>query len=111
MTDVVKEKIEFLKKYKVLKDYVVVYVPHDVEKIVNGIIVPGDAHLNGPMVTGYVVGHGPGLKDSNGDACGMELSVGDKIWIHRASTGSTSKFGNELFILIRQNEVFAIIED
>jgi len=74
----------------------------------SGLIIPDVAQEKSQL--GIVVGVGPGSVTDTGERVPMEVSVGDTVVF--------SKFGNneikvrdESFILLRESDIFGVVED
>jgi chaperonin GroES len=59
---------------------------------------------------GIVIATGPGLRDGNGRRIEMDVVVGDKILFARYGGSSLKHEGKDLLIL-REDEILAIIEN
>jgi co-chaperonin GroES (HSP10) len=101
--------------YKFTSDRVLIDIEHDQADVTDGIIVlPQNYKAPGAYVVGTVKAVGPGWmpkgKTNESDRYPMMVKVGDKVWIHKASLSSTVTINNYSYIIIRENEVIAIIE-
>lgn len=92
-------------KIKPLGDRVVIKRVEVEEKTTSGIILPGAAKEK-PQVA-EVVEVGSGIYD--GKEIKMELKKGDKVVFNKFA-GTEIKLEGEEYILIRQDEVLAVIE-
>ena len=59
---------------------------------------------------GIVLAAGPGLRDGNGQRIAMDVVVGDKVLFARYGGSSLKHEGKDLLIL-REDEILAIIEN
>ena len=72
-----------------------------------GIVLPGNAQEKPQQAEVIAVGPG-GVVD--GKEVKMQVSVGDKV-IYSKYAGTEVKLGDEEFIVVRQNDIVAIVED
>jgi len=77
------------------------------EQIRGGIIIP-DTAKEKPQEA-EVVAVGPGKLDDNGKRTPMDVKVGDRVLIGKYS-GSEIKIGDEDLVILREDEVFGVIE-
>lgn len=77
------------------------------EKTAGGIVLP-DTAKEKPQ-EGEVIAVGPGTLLDNGKRSPMEVKVGDRI-IYGKYAGSEVKIGGEEYIILRQEDVLAILE-
>lgn len=73
----------------------------------SGIVLPGQAQEKPQQAEVIAVGPG-GMVD--GKEVKMEVSVGDKV-IYSKYAGTEVKLGEEEFIVVRQNDIVAIVEE
>ena len=73
----------------------------------SGIVLPGAEKEKPQMAEVVAVGPG-GVVD--GKEVKMQVSVGDKV-IYSKYAGTEVKLGDEEFIVVRQNDIVAIVED
>ena len=73
----------------------------------SGIVLPGAAKEKPQQAEVIAVGPG-GVVD--GKEVKMQVSVGDKV-IYSKYAGTEVKLGDEEFIVVRQNDIVAIVED
>ena len=73
----------------------------------SGIVLPGQAQEKPQQAEVIAVGPG-GVVD--GKEVKMQVSVGDKV-IYSKYAGTEVKLGDEEFIVVRQNDIVAIVED
>lgn len=95
-------------KVKPLADRVLVKRIEEEETKVGGIIIP-DTAKEKPQ-KGQVIAVGPGRTDDNGNRIPMEVKVGDKI-IFSKYAGSEVKIDGEEYLIMREDDILAIIED
>ncbi|MBQ1687702.1 MAG: co-chaperone GroES [Lachnospiraceae bacterium] len=73
----------------------------------SGIVLPGQAQEKPQQAEVIAVGPG-GVVD--GKEVTMQVKVGDKV-IYTKYAGTDVKLGNEEYIIVRQNDIVAIVED
>ncbi len=73
----------------------------------SGIVLPGQAHEKPQQAEVVAVGPG-GIID--GKEVKMQVKTGDKV-IYQKYSGTEVKLGNEEFVVVRQNDIVAIVED
>ncbi len=59
---------------------------------------------------GIVIAVGPGLRDAEGKRLALDVSVGDEI-VYSRYGGSTLKHDGKTLLILREEEIFAIIEN
>lgn len=91
---------------KPLGDRVVIKMIESEETTKSGIVLPGSAKEKPQMAEVLAVGPG-GLVD--GKEVKMEVNVGDKI-IYSKYAGTEVKVDNEEYIIVRQNDILAVVE-
>ena len=79
----------------------------EAEETTAGIVLPGNAQEKPQQAEVIAVGPG-GVVD--GKEVKMQVSVGDKV-IYSKYAGTEVKLGDEEFIVVRQNDIVAIVED
>ena len=94
-------------KLSPLGDKVVLKQLEAEETTASGIVLPGNAQEKPQQAEVIAVGPG-GVVD--GKEVKMQVSVGDKV-IYSKYAGTEVKLGDEEFIVVRQNDVVAIVED
>lgn len=94
-------------KLSPLGDKVVLKQLEAEETTASGIVLPGNAQEKPQQVEVIAVGPG-GVVD--GKEVKMQVSVGDKV-IYSKYAGTEVKLGDEEFIVVRQNDIVAIVED
>lgn len=101
--------VELKVKVKPLADRVVVKRLEEEEaKTPAGIIIP-DTAKEKPQ-KGIVVAVGPGRIDENGNRVPMEVKVGDKVLFAKYA-GSEVKIEGEEYLIMREDDILAIIEE
>ncbi len=95
-------------KVKPLADRVLVKRIEEEEVKVGGIIIP-DTAKEKPQ-KGEVVAVGPGRVDDSGKRIPMEVKVGDRI-IFSKYAGSEVKIEGEEYLIMREDDILAIIEE
>ena len=90
-----------------LGDRVVIKALVAEETTKSGIVLPGQAKEKPQQAEVVAVGPG-GMVD--GKEVKMQVSVGDKV-IYSKYAGTEVKLGDEEFIVVRQNDIVAIVED
>ncbi len=92
---------------KPLADRIVVK-PTKAEEMTKGGIVLPDTAKERPQ-EGEVLAVGPGKTMENGKVVPMEVKVGDKI-IYSKYGGTEVKIGSEEYVVLRQDDVLAIVQ-
>lgn len=101
--------VETKVKIKPLADRVVVKRLEEEEaKTPAGIIIP-DTAKEKPQ-KGVVVAVGPGRLDENGKRIPMEVKVGDKVLFAKYA-GSEVKVNGEEYLIMREDDILAILEE
>ncbi len=77
------------------------------ETTASGIVLPGKAQEKPQQAEVIAVGPG-GMVD--GKEVAMTVKVGDRV-IYSKYSGTEVKLGNEEFVVVRQNDIVAIVED
>ncbi|MBU5450214.1 co-chaperone GroES [Acetivibrio sp. MSJd-27] len=93
-------------KLKPLGDRVVLKTVEVEETTASGIVLPGNAKEKPSMAEVIAVGPG-GVVD--GKEVKMEVKVGDKVITSKYS-GTEVKLDKEEYIVVRQNDILAIVE-
>jgi len=93
---------------KPLQDRIIVKQLQEEEKTAGGIIIPDTAKEKPAQGKVIAVGKGKILED--GTVRKMEVKVGDRILFEKYA-GSTIKIGGEEYMIMREEEVLAIIEE
>ncbi len=95
-------------KIRPLADRVVVKRIEEEEVKKGNIIIP-DTAKEKPQ-KGEVVAVGPGRVDEKGNRVPMEVKVGDKV-IFSKYAGSEVKIDDEEFLVMREDDILAVIEE
>ncbi|MGD0229202.1 MAG: co-chaperone GroES [Syntrophorhabdales bacterium] len=95
-------------KFKPLQDRVIIKRLEEQEKTKGGIIIP-DAAKEKPQ-EGRVVAVGSGKVTEKGQRVPPEVKVGDKILFGKYS-GTDIKIDDEEHLILREDDILAIIED
>ena len=95
-------------KVKPLHDRILVERIEEEEKTPGGIIIPDTAKEKPSR--GKVVAVGTGRKTDDGKVIPLEVKVGDKILFGKYA-GTEIKIEGKEYLMMREDEVFAIIED
>lgn len=94
-------------KIKPLADRVVIKKVEAEEKTASGIVLPGAAKEQPQIAEVIEVGPG-GVVD--GKEVVMELKVGDNV-IFQKYSGTEVKLQGEEFIIVKQSDILAVLED
>lgn len=94
-------------KLKPLHDRVLVQRIEQTETTKGGIIIP-DSAKEKPQ-EGKVIGAGPGKHDDQGKLIAMAVKAGDRVLFGKYS-GSEVKIEGEEYVILREDEILAIIE-
>jgi chaperonin GroES len=95
-------------KFKPLQDRVIIKRLEEEEKTKGGIIIP-DAAKEKPQ-EGRVIAVGSGKMTEKGQRVTPEVKVGDKILFGKYS-GTEIKIDGEEHLILREEDILAIIED
>ena len=93
---------------KPLGERVVVKVSEQDMKTASGIVLPDTAKEK--PVQGIVIGLGEGKIDDNGQLIKPVIKEGDKVLFTKWS-GTEVKMDGETFLVMKENDIIAIIED
>lgn len=94
-------------KFKPLHDRVVVRVLEAETKTAAGLVIPDNAAEK--PTRGKVLAVGPGRTLDNGTILSLSVSVGDHVLFGKYS-GQTIKVDGEELTILREDDVFAVIE-
>lgn len=94
-------------KLRPLHDRVVIRRVEEETKTAGGILLPGSAAEKPSQ--GEVVAAGNGVIAENGTVRPLDVKVGDKVLFGQYS-GSTVKVNGEEFLIMKESEIFAVIE-
>ncbi len=97
-----------MKKVQPLADRVLIKRIEEEEQKVGGIIIP-DTAKEKPQ-KGEVVAVGPGRLDETGKRMPMEVKPGDKV-IFSKYAGTEVKIEGEEYLIMREDDILAIIEE
>ncbi len=89
-----------------LQDRILIKRLDEEEQIKGGIMIP-DTAKEKPQEA-EVIAVGPGKLDDDGKRAPMDVSVGDKVLVGKYS-GSDIKIDDEDYVILREDEVLAII--
>ncbi len=92
---------------KPLGDRLIVKATQAEEKTAGGIVLPDSAQTK-PQA-GDVIAIGPGKQLDNGKIVPMDVKVGDTIYYAKYG-GTEVKVGGEELIILRQDDVLAVVE-
>ena len=93
---------------KPLSDRVVLKLTQIEETTKSGIVLPSSSKEKSSIAE--VVAVGPGGKDENGNEIVMNLKIGDRVACSKYA-GTEIKYENEDYIIVKQSDVLAIVED
>ncbi len=93
---------------KPLADRVLIKRIEEEEVKKGGIIIP-DTAKEKPQ-KGEVIAVGPGRLDENGKRIPMEVKEGDKVLFSKYA-GTEVKIGDEEYLIMREDDILAIIEE
>ena len=93
-------------KVKPLADRVVVKAEAVEEKTASGIILPDTAKEKPQM--GKIVAVGPGKTSDSGSVIKMSVKVGDKV-LYGKYSGTEISFENNDYLIMKENDIFAIL--
>jgi len=90
-----------------LGDRMVVKPIEQEEVTSSGIYLPETAKEKPQQ--GNVISVGPGARDEDGKRIAMDVSVGDVV-LYAKYSGTTIKLGGSEYLILRENDVLAIVE-
>ncbi len=90
-----------------LNDRVIVKRLDNERTTASGIVIPDSAAEKPDQ--GEILAVGPGKKNENGTLVPLDLKVGDKVLFGKYS-GQAVKIDGEELLVIREEEIFAVIE-
>ena len=93
---------------KPLNDRVIVEVIEKETLSAGGIALPDTAQEEPQQ--GIVLAVGPGLRNAQGERIPLDVNVGDEIVFSRYG-GSTMKHKGKTLLILREEEIFAIVEN
>lgn len=91
-----------------LHDRVVVRRMEEERKTASGIIIPDNATEKPDR--GEVLAVGPGKAGDNGERIALQVKVGDKVLFGKYA-GTTVKMDGQEVLIMREEDLLAIIED
>ena len=97
-----------MKKVKPLFDYLLIQPLESDTTLPSGIVIP-DSAKEKPQ-EGKVISVGPGAKDKDGKLIPMEIKPGSVV-MYKKWGGTEIKIGGEDYILVKQDDILAIVED
>ena len=92
---------------KPLGDRIIVKATESEEKTAGGILLPDTAQEK--PTQGKVIATGPGKLLDNGRTVPMEVKRGDVIYYAKYG-GTEVKIGSQEFVILRQDDVLAVVE-
>jgi chaperonin GroES len=92
---------------KPLADRIIVKAVEAEEKTAGGILLPDTAKEKPQQ--GEVIAVGPGKLLDSGKISAMDIQVGDRIYYAKYG-GTEVKIGSDEFIILRQDDVLAVLE-
>lgn len=92
---------------KPLADRIIVKAVEAEEKTAGGILLPDTAKEKPQQ--GEVIAVGPGKLLDSGKTVAMDVQVGDRIYFAKYG-GTEVKIGADEFIILRQDDVLAVLE-
>ena len=95
-------------KIRPLHDRIVAKRHEQEEEVRGGIIIP-DTAKEKPQEA-EIIAVGPGKLDDKGNRSPMDVKVGDRVLVGKYS-GSELKVGGEDFVILREDEVLAVIDE
>lgn len=95
-------------KIRPLHDRVVIKRVEEERTSPGGIVIP-DSATEKP-IRGEVIGVGNGKIMDNGDVRALDVKVGDKVLFGKYS-GTEVKVDNEEVVVMREDDIMAVIED
>ena len=97
-----------VKKLVPLGDRVIVERAEEEQKSKGGIVIPDTAKEK--PARGIVVAVGPGKRLESGEIQALSIKVGDKVLFGKYA-GTEVKLGDEEYIVMREEDVMAIITE
>ena len=94
-------------KLRPLADRVIVKRVENETKTASGILIPDNAAEKPDQ--GEVLAVGPGKKNDKGELSAMSVAVGDKVLFGKYS-GQTVKVDGEELLVMKEDDLFAVVE-
>jgi len=94
-------------KLRPLADRVIVKRLENETKTASGIVIPDTAAEKPDQ--GEVLAVGPGRKNDKGDLVAMNIKVGDRVLFGKYS-GQTVKVGGDELLVMKEDDLFAVVE-
>ena len=94
-------------KSRPLHDRVIVKRLEEERKTASGIVIPDNAAEKPDQ--GQVLAVGPGKRDENGKAVGMDVKVGDRVLFGKYA-GQTVKIDGEELLVMREEDIMGVVE-
>lgn len=91
-----------------LSDYVLIKPKDEVEEKVGMIIIPDTAQEK--PAEGTIIAVGPGRVAKDGKKIPLEVQAGNKV-IYGKHSGTEIKVGRAEYLMMRESDIFAIIEE
>ncbi len=95
-------------KFRPIEDRVLIEPIEAEDRTTGGIILPDTAKEK--PVRGTVIARGPGKLLDNGKRGEMSVSVGDEVFYGKYS-GTEIEIGSDKFIVLRETDILAIVEN
>lgn len=92
-----------------LQDRVVISPRKQQEVTTGGIIIPDTANEGG-TVRGEVIAIGNGKRDDKGKLIPIEVKIGDQVLYGTSLYGTTVSIDGEEFVIMREDNILAILE-
>ena len=92
---------------KPLADRIIVKAVEAEEKTAGGILLPDTAKEKPQQ--GEVIAVGPGKLLDSGKISAMDVNVGDRVYYQKYG-GTEVKVGSDEFIILRQDDILAVLE-
>ena len=94
-------------KIRPLHDRVIVKRLEEERKTASGIVIPDTAAEKPDQ--GEIMAVGPGKRDDNGKHIALDVKVGDKVLFGKYA-GQTVKVQGEELLVMREEDLFAVVE-
>jgi chaperonin GroES len=94
-------------KLRPLADRVVIKRIESETKTASGIVIPDNAAEKPDQ--GEVIAVGPGKKNDKGEVIAMNVKVGDRVLFGKYS-GQTVKVNGDELLVMREEDLFAVVE-